>query len=824
MTTSSVSSSNSSASTPTTSTAASSATSSGSTSASSTSASSTSNNSQLGQQILSSLGAGSGVNVSQLAQSLVNATELPQQNIINTRITSDQSKISGFSAVSYVVQEVQTAMSNLQNQSSFNNLTVSNSGTGTFTISTTAATPPGNHNITINSLASPQSVLSNGFSSRLQALNGGNGFNIQITSASSTVPTVVNVIAGSDSPQGIVDAINTSPNNGGISAVLVNTGSPTNPYQIQLTGPTGAKNGFTISTDTSNTAPALDALPSGATSSTVLSSTSFNLNLSINYGSSSLIKIPTDAISGGVTVGDAISAINSKINAQGYTATLVSGQIQIADAKGNVQTTSLSSYNYDPALSSAFVNNPASINNSTSFSLGLSINGSAPLVANIPANATTNDVVNAIKTAIASSGDSSIASDKVSMVNTGTATDPAYQIQVVNPASGAAQPLTFSAFQAVNSNAAAPSVNGTFTSETAALNNTSAFNLNLTVAGQGSTVVTIPSGASLNDVVNSINTQLASQSNSLSVDTASLVNTGTALAPAYQIQITDGNNVTQSIVMDSTITPAVAGLNLMASTVETASNASLTVDGVNYARTSNSINDIITGATLSLSGTSPAGNPAVVSLTQNTQPIVTSITALVTAYNDSVTMFGAVTNPKSTLPTYGGTLSGNSTVRTIGEQLRAMVTGSSSTPGSTIGSLWQMGITLTSTGTLSINTTTLNTVLQNNYSDVVKTFTGNLDNSTYYGTSSRGIAGDAVTSLTTILGTSGPIQSQTNDYNTDITKQQTNLSDLQSRMAALLTQYTNQFAAMDSFVGEINSEKTSLTSTFAGMMAMYTNK
>lgn len=191
MTTSSVSSSNSSASTPTTSTAASPATSS-----SSTSTSSTSNNSQLGQQILSSLGAGSGVNVSQLAQSLVNATELPQQNIINTRITSDQSKISGFSAVSYVVQEVQTAMSNLQNQSSFNNLTVSNSGTGTFTISTTASTPPGNHNITINSLASPQSVLSNGFSSRLQTLNGGNGFNIQITSASSTVPTIVNVIAG----------------------------------------------------------------------------------------------------------------------------------------------------------------------------------------------------------------------------------------------------------------------------------------------------------------------------------------------------------------------------------------------------------------------------------------------------------------------------------------------------------------------------------------------------------------------------------------------------------------------------------------------------
>ena len=187
-------------------------------------------------------------------------------------------------------------------------------------------------------------------------------------------------------------------------------------------------------------------------------------------------------------------------------------------------------------------------------------------------------------------------------------------------------------------------------------------------------------------------------------------------------------------------------------------------------------------------------------------------------------MLGDVTNPKSTLATYGGTLVGNSAVRLIQDQLRAMVTGQSSTPGAKVGSLWQMGITLTSTGNLTVNTTTLNSALQNNYSDIVKTFTGNLDNSTYYGSSAGGIAGSAVKSLTTMLSSTGPIQAQTTDANTDIAKQQTNLADLQSRMAALLNQYTTQFAAMDSFVGEMNSERTSLTSTFNGMMAMYTNK
>jgi len=794
-----------------------------SSSGTSSSNSTTIGNAGLGQQILTSLGAGSGVNVAQLAQSLVNATEIPQQNIINSRITSDQSKISGFSAVSYVVQEVQTAMGNLQNQSNFNQLTVSNTGSGIFTISTTSATPVGNHKVAINSLASAQSVLSNGYASSNVSLNSGNGFNIQILSGTSAIPSVISIPPGGDTPQGIVNAINASPNSSGLNAVLVNTGNTSNPYQIQLTGATGASNNFSISTDTSNTAPSLTSLPFGANSSTNLSSTAFNVNLALNGGASSLINIPVDA-NGYVSVGDALSAINSEIASSGYTASLVSGQIQIADSKGNVQLASIASYQYDPSLSSSFTSSTASLNNASPFNVGLTVNGSSPIVASIPAGATTNDVIASIQTALRNSGNSSISGDTARMVNTGTSANPAYQIQILDGTYGSAQTVTFSAYQSANTASAAPSVSGTFTSDTAALGNTSAFNLNLTVPGQGSTVVSIPSGSSISDVVDNINSQLQNSPGSLSGFTASLVNVGTQNAPAYQIQISDSNDVSQSVVLSSTLTPAVPGLNMMQTTIQPASNASLTVDGVNYTRTTNTVSDIIAGATISLTGTTISGNPATVTLTRNTQPVLANIQALVSAYNDSVTMLGAVTNPQSTLATYGATLVGNSTVRLIASQLQAMVNGVSSTPGNSVGSLWQMGITLTSTGTLSVNTNTLNSALSNNFSDVVKTFTGNLDNSTYYGTSHGGIAGDAVKSLTTLLGPTGPIQTQTNNFNTDITKQQSNLSDLQSRMAALLTQYTNQFAAMDNFVGEINSEKTSLTSSFAGMMAMYTNK
>ena len=43
-------------------------------------------------------------------------------------------------------------------------------------------------------------------------------------------------------------------------------------------------------------------------------------------------------------------------------------------------------------------------------------------------------------------------------------------------------------------------------------------------------------------------------------------------------------------------------------------------------------------------------------------------------------------------------------------------------------------------------------------------------------------------------------------------------------MDQLLSRYQKQFAAMDSIVGSAKATQTGLTSTFAGMMAMYTNK
>jgi flagellar capping protein FliD len=55
-----------------------------------------------------------------------------------------------------------------------------------------------------------------------------------------------------------------------------------------------------------------------------------------------------------------------------------------------------------------------------------------------------------------------------------------------------------------------------------------------------------------------------------------------------------------------------------------------------------------------------------------------------------------------------------------------------------------------------------------------------------------------------------------------IAKYQEDLTKLEDRMTQLLARYTKQFSEMDSMVGQTKSTQTGLTSSFEGLMAMYT--
>ena len=486
-----------------------------------TAASTNATNKAAAQALMSSLNAGSGVDTASLAENLVKAERVPQENAINAKITKNESRISGYSAISFVMSEVQTAFSALKDQTSFSSLTANNSNPTAFSVTTGAYAAEGSHDVEVLQVAKYQRSASNGVTSPTTSLNGGKGMSFQFTVGGSA-KSVISLADGKDTPQDMVDAINNAKT--GVTAKLVNTGDGSaTPYQIVLSGPTGAAGVFSLSMD---------------------------------YGS------------GGGSPGVTFSASNP-------------------------------------------------------------------------------------------------------------------------------------------------------------------------------------------------------------------------------------NN-------------------------QSASDAKIKVDGVTYTRSNNTISDVVAGVTFNLKATTSTA--ASLDLTRDTTAIKDKLNTLVQKYNDAMSMFNVVTDPKSTVDTYGATLVGDSTARMIKQQLRSMFTAQSSTPGTSIGALWQMGFSVDQTGVMSLDSTKLDSALTDHFDDVVKTFTGNQNNVSAYTVAPAGIAGDAIKSLSKMLSSTGPMQTQSTNAETQNTKYKDDLTKLGTRMDSLLARYQKQFSAMNSLVGSINSQKTSLKSSFDGMMASLTGK
>jgi flagellar hook-associated protein 2 len=299
---------------------------------------------------------------------------------------------------------------------------------------------------------------------------------------------------------------------------------------------------------------------------------------------------------------------------------------------------------------------------------------------------------------------------------------------------------------------------------------------------------------------------------------AQLINDGSSASP-YKVIIMGATGATEGFSMAST---SATDLGFTTAAGYAASDAQVTVDGISYKRKTNTITDIVTGLTLDLKATSATAASVVV--TRDVADIKTKLKALVVAYNDFNDIANQTTNPKSTLETYGATLVGDSTVRMVRQQIRTLIFSQSSTPGSSIKSLGDMGYSLNEKGVLSLDDAKLDKVLASNFDDVTKVLTGGYNKLSTYSTAPAGIAGDAFKKLTNLLASTGPLMTKSENANTENNKYQSQLAKLQLRMDALLARYQKQFASMDSLVGSVNSQKTSLKATFDGMMAAYTNK
>jgi flagellar hook-associated protein 2 len=191
--------------------------------------------------IVNTLGAGSGIDVKGLAQSLVDAEKTPKKERIDEKIAKTEAKITGYGAVKFALSELKNAFAKINDASDFSSIKTNNTQPSAFGVSTTSTAEAGSYSIEVVRIALAQRTASSTFVDRATTLNGGAAFklNLSINGVSKDDITVTTA-----TPAGMVSAINGAKL--GVTAQLINTGSG---FNVVVTGETGSAQNFSLSSD-----------------------------------------------------------------------------------------------------------------------------------------------------------------------------------------------------------------------------------------------------------------------------------------------------------------------------------------------------------------------------------------------------------------------------------------------------------------------------------------------------------------------------------------------------------------------------------------------
>lgn len=148
-----------------------------------------------------------------------------------------------------------------------------------------------------------------------------------------------------------------------------------------------------------------------------------------------------------------------------------------------------------------------------------------------------------------------------------------------------------------------------------------------------------------------------------------------------------------------------------------AQDTKLTVNGLEISSKTNSVSEAIQGVTLDVLkvGTSS------VNIIKDTSAVETGVNNFVKAYNELNTVLSSLTGYNAATET-GGPLIGDSTARSIQEQVRKMLSGSLEGLSNSSMSLSKIGVAFQKDGSLAVDSTKLSKAMTDNYSDIAALF------------------------------------------------------------------------------------------------------
>ncbi|GEC52878.1 flagellar hook-associated protein 2 [Bradyrhizobium japonicum] len=294
---------------------------------------------------------------------------------------------------------------------------------------------------------------------------------------------------------------------------------------------------------------------------------------------------------------------------------------------------------------------------------------------------------------ISSTGDVSASSALNMSVNSGSATGD-HTLQITQLAT--AQKVIGSS---QSSSSTALGLSGTFS---------------LGLSGGTSTAISITSGMSMQDVVDTINAQTSTtnvQASIVQVSSGSyeMVLTGTQDAADITYSSTSGDDILNRLGVTDTS-------GAFTDVLQKSQSAEFTLDGIALTRNTNDVSDVLSGVTFDLLQPTPSGTSLNISIETDTSQITSALQTFVTNYNafrDQVIAQSAQNSDGTAASS--AVLFGDSTMRDIMTQLQQVLSG-------TVGGMTMadLGLSFNENNELQLDTGTLSTVLTQNLAGVTQ--------------------------------------------------------------------------------------------------------
>jgi flagellar hook-associated protein 2 len=367
-----------------------------------------------------------------------------------------------------------------------------------------------------------------------------------------------------------------------------------------------------------------------------------------------------------------------------------------------------------------------------------------------------------------------------------TSSDPS-TVSIQATGATAAASFTISNITSVASAASETSISGYADSNATAVSSTGTVNLVL-----GASTYKINLSSSTNNLVG---LRDAINASGLGV-TASVLTTGAGPNPNYLTVTANNTGATTLQLIDD---PTVGGANHnLLTSANQGSNAVFQLNGIGVDKPSNTVNDVVPGATFTIANKTATGAKVTLTLASDPTQLSSALQDFATKYNAAVDAVAAQVGKS------GGSLVGDFIVRQIQQELRQVNTFQGS---GTIQSLADLGLQFGSDGKISFNTSTFNKLTDSQISGAF----------TFLGSTTTGLGGLSLQFAQLTDPTTGLIKNQQDAYAATDKRLQTNISDLTARISRLQANLTRQLQAADALQAQLTSQQQALNATIQSL-------